>query len=281
MNGYVMVPGWLIDQHPSGQAVLAYVVLASYGKFDTAAGIYDKINPTIKTIARDMGISDATAKRALRELRDLGAIEVDQRFDPVEGDPTSNQYRVIFGEIVRPATPGGVTRDPRVESPVTYKPEERTYPEEVLNPPTTSPTTGNVVGPHGHPAPRECSPPFKDKIKNQDAPRAEDQRQRPRARRLPEDFNPTPAMYAWATQRAPGVDVITETEKFDNYWRAKAGQGATKLDWPATWRNWILSAATRSAPSVPRFGRSGSNDIDWSAAMARARAREAREAVAL
>jgi len=39
------------------------------------------------------------------------------------------------------------------------------------------------------------------------------------------------------------VDGRRETEKFRNYWRAKTGQSATKLDWEATWRNWMLKAA--------------------------------------
>jgi hypothetical protein len=28
-------------------------------------------------------------------------------------------------------------------------------------------------------------------------------------------------------------------EQFRDYWSAKAGSGATKLDWQATWRNWV------------------------------------------
>jgi hypothetical protein len=31
--------------------------------------------------------------------------------------------------------------------------------------------------------------------------------------------------------------------KFRNYWLAKPGSGGRKLDWNATWRNWILKAA--------------------------------------
>jgi anti-sigma-K factor RskA len=28
-------------------------------------------------------------------------------------------------------------------------------------------------------------------------------------------------------------------EQFRDYWSAKAGSGSTKLDWQATWRNWV------------------------------------------
>lgn len=36
------------------------------------------------------------------------------------------------------------------------------------------------------------------------------------------------------------MDVDTATERFVNHWRAKAGKDATKLDWLATWRNWLI-----------------------------------------
>jgi hypothetical protein len=67
-----------------------------------------------------------------------------------------------------------------------------------------------------------------------------------RGTRIPPGFAVTSEMAAWARDRAPSVDGRLETEKFVNYWTAKAGSGATKLDWPATWRNWILTAASKS-----------------------------------
>lgn len=70
-------------------------------------------------------------------------------------------------------------------------------------------------------------------------------RARARGTRIPDPFVVTPEMVAWARDRVPAVDGRLETEKFTNYWRAKTGAGATKLDWTATWRNWMLSAAER------------------------------------
>lgn len=40
----------------------------------------------------------------------------------------------------------------------------------------------------------------------------------------------------------------TEAAKFRDYWAAKTGQGATKQDWQATWRNWVRTAAERLVP---------------------------------
>lgn len=72
-----------------------------------------------------------------------------------------------------------------------------------------------------------------------------------RATRIPDDFAITDAMRAWGRTRAPHVNGDLETEKFINYWTAKSGAAATKLDWNRTWENWILTAAERT-PSGPR-----------------------------
>src|SRR6218665_1157495 len=62
-----------------------------------------------------------------------------------------------------------------------------------------------------------------------------------RGARIPDDFTITDQMRAWAAERCPGVDIDLATEKFVNYWQARPGKNGTKLDWFATWRNWLLS----------------------------------------
>lgn len=74
---------------------------------------------------------------------------------------------------------------------------------------------------------------------------------RKRAKRIPEDFAITDAMRAWGRENAPTVDGPAETVKFINYWQAKAGKDATKLDWVATWRNWMLNAKERQPANKP------------------------------
>jgi hypothetical protein len=102
---------------------------------------------------------------------------------------------------------------------------------------------------------------------------------RKRGTRIPDDFTVTTEMVTWARERVPGVDGKTETEKFVNFWRAKTGKDATKLDWPATWRNWMLNAPGHSrAVALPTRPTGG--DIDWDAALARAQDRENRGAAA-
>lgn len=72
---------------------------------------------------------------------------------------------------------------------------------------------------------------------------------RKRGRRIPNDFAITEEMRAWGRENCPTVNGTEETVKFINYWQAKSGRDATKLDWEATWRNWMLNAKERQ-PTV-------------------------------
>jgi hypothetical protein len=67
-----------------------------------------------------------------------------------------------------------------------------------------------------------------------------------RGSRLPADWQPSHSEVAFALDRGmPQARVSNETEKFRNYWTAKSGAGATKRDWSATWRNWIITTMER------------------------------------
>jgi hypothetical protein len=66
---------------------------------------------------------------------------------------------------------------------------------------------------------------------------------RARGTRLPEDWQPTPELLAYANSRGwHGQALADEIENFRDYWTAKTGASATKLDWPATFRTWIRKA---------------------------------------
>lgn len=66
---------------------------------------------------------------------------------------------------------------------------------------------------------------------------------RKRGTRIPDPFIVTKEMREWAADRVPNVNVNASTERFVNYWRAESGAKASKLDWVATWRNWLLRDA--------------------------------------
>jgi hypothetical protein len=69
---------------------------------------------------------------------------------------------------------------------------------------------------------------------------------RRQAERLPDGWRPDPTIHSEMRVKFPHVNTEFETEKFKDYWHAKAGKDATKLDWQATWRNWIRTAAERT-----------------------------------
>lgn len=70
---------------------------------------------------------------------------------------------------------------------------------------------------------------------------------RAKATRVLVDWKPSDEdeKYAVAHGLTPR-QISLEAEKFRNYWTAKSGKDATKADWPATWRNWILNAVERT-----------------------------------
>ena len=72
-----------------------------------------------------------------------------------------------------------------------------------------------------------------------------------RASRIPTDFEPTPEPEAES-----GIDRQKELANFRDYWTAKSGANATKLDWQATWRQWARKA---DRLGVSRFAKPAMN----------------------
>lgn len=67
-----------------------------------------------------------------------------------------------------------------------------------------------------------------------------------RGTRIPDDFEITDTMRQWGRENVPGiVDPVGETDAFVDYWRAQPGQRGVKVDWEATWRNWMRKAVER------------------------------------
>ena len=65
---------------------------------------------------------------------------------------------------------------------------------------------------------------------------------------LPDDFTVTPEMVDWFRKNCPHVDGKFQTEKFIDHWRGKPGKDGRKVDWVATWRNWMRTAEERAGP---------------------------------
>lgn len=69
-------------------------------------------------------------------------------------------------------------------------------------------------------------------------------------KRLPDDWKPCETDLAKAKQ-ALGDFLPEELEKFRDYWRAKPGAGGVKLDWDATWRNWVRNSVNYARGQPP------------------------------
>jgi hypothetical protein len=79
-----------------------------------------------------------------------------------------------------------------------------------------------------------------------------------KAERLSPNWTLRKAWGDWALAERPDFtqdDVRKQAEMFRDHWVAKSGKDATKLDWEATWRNWIRkSDGPRNKPSGARGG---------------------------
>lgn len=122
-------------------------------------------------------------------------------------------------------------RSSEAERPVVY---DR---QTTLEPPTPTPVESGSDSASAKPAPRK------------------------RGTRIPDDFHINESMTDWGRSEFPEFrGAAAETAKFIDYWRALPGQKGVKLDWEATWRNWIRRAAeggsggygNRPAPRGPR-----------------------------
>lgn len=79
-----------------------------------------------------------------------------------------------------------------------------------------------------------------------------------RAMRLPDDFTAPDSWIEWAVSKrmwAPD-DAREEAEIFANYWQARSGAQAAKLNWEKTWQNWVRNSRRPDGtyqPSVARL----------------------------
>lgn len=56
----------------------------------------------------------------------------------------------------------------------------------------------------------------------------------------------------WA--KSEGVsDPCRVADKFRDYWLSVAGAKGRKVDWQATWRNWVRNELERNPPQVERM----------------------------
>lgn len=74
-----------------------------------------------------------------------------------------------------------------------------------------------------------------------------------RGTRIPDDFAAPPEWIDFARKEGFHDDHAIHRlfDDFADYWRAKSGADACKLDWTATWRRWVRSQADRLSRTRP------------------------------
>ena len=79
-----------------------------------------------------------------------------------------------------------------------------------------------------------------------------------RAVRLTAEWQLPRAWGEWAMQEGLSeVCVRREVERFKDYWLSESGAKAAKLDWQATWRNWVRKALERQPKAANRSWSNG------------------------
>jgi len=81
---------------------------------------------------------------------------------------------------------------------------------------------------------------YKEKInKKEKNPPADLSAQSKRGTRLPSDWQPSFEDIEFCKTNRPDLQPDKVADQFRDYWIAQTGVKATKLDWSATWRNWV------------------------------------------
>ncbi len=210
-------------------------------------GLLDDGGPLMmRKVAVKLGLDLRTLDDVARRLAEVGLIDKDTlqplAWDARQMKSDSSVERVkAFRERQKQVKHG--VKQPRNVTVTAQEEDTDTDTEE------ETATVGEVVGgkqtpdalPPATPAPKAAAPV---------AAKAQG------ATRLPDGWALPKAWGEWALAERPDFtadDVRREAECFADHWHAKAGADARKVDWQATWRNWVRRAhGTPSARPASR-----------------------------
>lgn len=209
----------------STSAKLILLLLADY------AGTDYSCYPSVRKLAEEGEMGESTVRAATKLLAELGLIRVFYRHR-TSGLRRSSRYQLLVD--------GPDTAEPDADDWADYRriSADAMRQDSADDAPDSGASARQISAdiPHGDPSLKE--PP----ALIPGAPRVE------RSTRLPEDFQPDEKMRAWfaAENLSAAIDGKREHEKFVDYWRGCPGAKGRKQDWPATWRNWMRTAAERA-----------------------------------
>jgi hypothetical protein len=72
--------------------------------------------------------------------------------------------------------------------------------------------------------------------------------------RLPQGWRPSEPLTAWMRRKRPDLNVEETVEKFVDHWAAQPGRHGVKLDWEATFRNWVRNEKRDPLPAPAPSG---------------------------
>jgi hypothetical protein len=84
-----------------------------------------------------------------------------------------------------------------------------------------------------------------------------------RATRLPADWIAPPEFIDFCKAERPDLNPQAMQDKFRDYWVGVPGAKGTKLDWPATWRNFIRSERAPPRAHVPAYQTANDKARAW------------------
>ena len=128
--------------------------------------------------------------------------------------------------------------------------EEKTHSEGNANAsPDASPDAMRTHSEGNAPRARPQTPDTRHHLSSK-AARGEASQAPPRASRIPPDWTPGPEGLAFAATLGFAIGrADNAVAKFRDFWSGKAGKDGAKLDWPATWRNWLRRSVEHGAAS--------------------------------
>jgi len=186
--------------------------------------------PSVAAIAKRCAISERSVQDHLNRLCDAGGLLEVER---VERPGRSTQYRVLWGWEGAEERRAELRRQHAAEQQQdTTQGGADSAGVQNLRP--AGPAPGGAAHRGGgvqDSAPRTVREPSPNR-----------QGAQQRARRLPDDWTPLADVVAQMRQECPAIDQDLELRKFRDHWSSLGGQRGCKLDWTATYRNWIRNS---------------------------------------
>ncbi|MBI5461329.1 MAG: helix-turn-helix domain-containing protein [Gammaproteobacteria bacterium] len=227
----VRVSALVWRKFPSGGPVLLTLLALA----DWANDQGGSVHPSMTAIARKLRVSESQARRVVHELIDAGWLHVVG--NETGGAPGSTRHYRIDIERLRDTPIADATRTTGIHATPT---------------PSTDATPGMNARASTHA--RDGAHPCAEtgRIAMTPNPSIEPPltvKERGSRSRVPSSkgtrFTIETLPDAWrefARNERPTLDAVRQFQIFGDHWRAQPGQKGVKVDWAATWRNWIRRA---------------------------------------